>query len=233
MAPRLVLARAAIFLAVTVCCSSAFAKPKAKSAALHPAKHKEADKSAEAKAAKGPAYHVKGLSFLTHLHSESAKEMECAGANCNEGRGTVVVKGGTDKARGDIAIVIREHRDMKGAGAEQLLAMSQKIARKTDEVRVVSGTVGESAALEQWTVKPTCGGNVTGRVLVALPDKVIEIETTAPASTKTAKSNKLVRDMTSILRALRVKRLGDVVLDPAKDKVPTEKIVEAVPTKGC
>lgn len=229
MPPRLVLVRAATVLAVALCCSSSFAKPKAKSAALHPAKAKEAD----AKAPKGPAYHVKGLSFLTHLHSEAVKEMECAGASCNEGRGTIVVKGATDKTRGDIAIVIREHRDTKGAGAEQLLAMSQKLARKTDEVRVVSGTVGESAAIEQWTVKPTCGGDITARVLVALPDKVIEIETIAAAPGKAAKSSKLVRDMTSILRAIRVKRLGDVVLDPAKDKVPTEKVVEAIPAKGC
>jgi len=229
MSSRLVLARAAILLAVALCSNSAFAKPKAKSAALHPAKQKEAD----AKATKGPAYHVKGLPFLTHLRSESAKEMECAGASCNEGRGTVVVKGATDKQWGDIAIVIREHRDTKGAGAEQLLAMSQKLARKSDEVRVVSGTVAESAAVEQWTVKPTCGGNVTGRVLVALPDKVIEIETTAAAPAKAGKSAKLVRDMTAILRAIRVKRLGDIVLDPAKDKVPTEKVVEAIPSKGC
>lgn len=229
MPPRLVLVRAATVLAVALCCSSAFAKPKAKSAALHPAKTKEAD----AKAAKGPAYHVKGLSFLTHLRSEPLKEMECESKTCNEGRGTIVVKGATDKNRGDIAIVIREHRDTKGAGAEQLLAMSQKLARKTEEVRVVSGTVGESAAIEQWTVKPTCGGNVTARVLVALPDKVIEIETTAASPGKSAKSQKLVRDMTAILRAIRVKRLGDVVLDPAKDKVPADKVVEAIPTKGC
>lgn len=231
MSPRLSLVRAASVLAVALCCSSAVAKPKAKSAALHPAKAKQAD----AKAVKGPAYHVKGLSFLTHLHSEASKEVECAGAACNEGRGTVVVRGGTDKSRGDIEIVIREHRDTKGAGAEQLLALSQKLARKTEEVRVVSGTVAESAALEQWTVKPTCGGPVTARVLVALPDKVIEIETSARAPGKSAKSSKLIRDMTAILRAVRVKRLGDEILDPAKakDPVPTEKLAEAMPSKGC
>jgi hypothetical protein len=41
--------------------------------------------------------------------------------------------------------------------------------------------------------------------------------------------------MTAILRAVRVKRLGDEILDPAKakDPVPTEKLAEAMPSKGC
>ena len=229
---RVCIATVAAILVVTASSSEAIAKPKAKTAALQPSKAK----SGEARAGKAPAYQVKGLPFLTHLHGESGKEVECAGASCNDGRGTVVARGGTDKGRGSVDIVIREHRDTKGAGADQLLTLSQRLARRSDEVRVVSGTVGESAAIEQWTVKSTCGGPVTARVLVALADKVIEIETTArpdAKGTRSAKSAKLVRDMTAILRAIRVRRLGDQVLDPAKDKVPVEKIAEAIPAKGC
>jgi hypothetical protein len=238
MPPRVSLVRASALLCVVLFCAPTFAKPKAKTAVAHPPR---STKTTAEKSNKTPAYQVKGLPFLTHLKADEGKAVECKTATCNESRGTVVLRGLTDKSHGNIAITIREHRLVKGAAADQLLALTQGLTKPKDEVRVVSGTAGstDASALEQWTVTAGCRGVVTGRVLVALPDKIIELETAADAHQKHVSTLRLAKDMSAILGAIRVRRLGDQKLTPGStersgdEKLSVEDLAKSIAGSGC
>lgn len=245
MPPRVSVVSVATFACAVLLCAPSFAKPKAKSAAAHPPRPTKTattkPTSAKPASTKGPAYQVKGLPFLTHLKGDEGKSVECKTATCNESRGTVVLRGMTDKNHGKIGITIREHRLVKGAAADQLLTLTQTLAKPKDEVRVVSGTAGptDAAALEQWTVTPGCSGVVTGRVLVALPDKIIELETAADAHQKHVSTLRLAKDMSAILGAIRVRRLGDTKLTPGAsdrtgdEKLSVEDLAKSIASSSC
>ena len=74
--------------------------------------------------------------------------------------------------------------------------------------------------------------DLAGRVFVALPDKVIELEAASGVDANEESVTLGVIQIDGILRGARVRRLGDVVVDPAATPPPRAPIVRAV-AKGA
>jgi len=192
--------------------------------------------SGGADAAKPPAYTFDHLGFSTTMRGipEGERREECLDKGCSERGGVLVAEGKTLALPSPVTITIKEHRH-KGAGKGELAALSKRIlshAPKGKQVRTVSGLAGDRPALEQWAVWDGCQRVVSGRVLVAMPDKIIEIETRSVLEPGHDPGDSSVGSMTKILQKIRVRRLGDATLDPAEETIKVKELATAMP-KSC
>ncbi len=187
-------------------------------------------------AAKPPAYTFSKLAFSTTLRGipEGERHDDCLNKECSERGGVVVAEGKTTTLPAPVTITIREFRT-KNAGASDLVALGKK--QQTGSVhgkivRTVSGQVAERPALEQWSIWDGCQRVVSGRVFVAMADKVIEIETRSVLEPGHDPAATSVGAMTQVLQKLRVRRLGDAVLDPASEAIAVKDLAAALP-RSC
>ena len=192
--------------------------------------------SGAAGAAKPPAYTFDKIGFATTLRGipEAERRDDCLDKECSERTGVVVAEGRTTSLAAPVTITIREHRQ-KNAGKAELAALGKKQqgrAPRGKTVRVVSGLAGDRPALEQWAVWDGCQRVVSGRVLVAMPDKIIELETRSVLEPGHDPAATSIGAMTQILQKLRVRRLGDAVLDPADEAIAVKELAAAL-SKGC
>lgn len=186
--------------------------------------------------AKPPAYTFQPLGFPTTLHGipDGERREECFDKECSEPGGIAVAEGKTPTLTSPISITIREYKK-KGAGKAELAALAKKILGKTSHgkhVRSVAGQVAGRPALEHWAVTDGCNRVITGRVLVAMPDKVIEVETRSVLEPGHDPQDASVRGMTKILQKIRVRRLGDASLDPAEEAIKVKDLAAAMP-RSC
>lgn len=188
-------------------------------------------------AAKPPAYTLQGLTFSTTMHGvpEGERREGCIDAACSEASGVVVAEGQTRGAASPVTIAIREHKK-KGATKGDL----EKLAKKKlghapggGQVREVAGLVGGRPALEQWAIWDSCNRVVTARVFVSLPDKVLEIETRGTVEPGHDAGDTPVERMDQLLKAVRVRRLGDAKLDPAREAMTPRQVAVALEKQGC
>lgn len=184
-------------------------------------------------AARPPAYTFAGLTFTTSLRGvpEGERREECLDAKCTERGGVVVAEGVARKLSSPVTVTIREHRQ-KNASKDGLQALAKRLqshAPRGKVVRVVAGEAAERPALEQWAVWDGCQRLLSGRVLVALPDKVIEVETRSVLEPGHDMTDSSVGAMNKILRGLRVRRLGDAVLDPSEEAISVKTLAAALP----
>lgn len=192
--------------------------------------------STAAGAAKPPAYTFDKIGFSTTLRGipEGERRDDCVDKQCSERTGVVVAEGRTTTLAAPVTITIREHRQ-KNAGKAELAALGkrqQARAPRGKSVRVVAGQVVDRPALEQWSVWDGCQRVISGRVLVAMPDKIIEVETRSVLEPGHDPAATSVGAMTQILQKLRVRRLGDAVLDPADEAISVKELATALP-RGC
>jgi hypothetical protein len=68
---------------------------------------------------------------------------------------------------------------------------------------------------------------VTGRVLLSLGGKIVEVETRATMPSDPAEVKKTLGRMHEILRGVRIRRLGDEPLDPVSDPPPVKDVLAA------
>lgn len=189
-----------------------------------------------AEAAKPPAYTFDPIGFSTTLKGipEGERREECLDKGCTERGGVVVAEGRTTTLASPVTITIREHRQ-KGVGKLGLAAIAKKTlahAPGGKQVRAVAGQAADRPALEQWSVWDGCQRVVSARVLVAMPDKVIEVETRSVLEPGHDSADASVGAMTKILQKLRVRRLGDATLDPAEEAIKVKDLAAAMP-RSC
>lgn len=186
--------------------------------------------------AKPPAYTMANVGFTTQLHGVEPKPEDCLDEACHERAGAVVAEGESRHKDGSVRIVIREHKTQRGLSTKQLEKLARKLGEakgRAKSVRLVSGTVGGKGAVEHWVVTDACERELTGRVLVALEGKVIEIETRTTVGTQPHAAKLASERMHRVLSGVRVRRFGDAALDPAKEPAAPEDIASALPKKGC
>jgi hypothetical protein len=153
-----------------------------------------------------------------------------AGA-CQERGGVLVAEGTSTRGAVSVTVKIREIRHKRDASAHDLEMLAHKmLARPASEhqVRMVTGTAGGRPAVEQWSVKSRCGRSLFGRVLVSLPDKVIEVEATASAPLEDKSIAEGIKQVSQILHGVRVRRLGDMTIDPAPEAPDEDELTDAV-----
>jgi hypothetical protein len=189
-----------------------------------------------ADAAKPPAYTFAGLGFSTSMRGvpEGERRAECLDRGCTERGGVLVAEGKTTALAAPVTIRILEHKQ-KGAGKGELQALAKKLQGAAPKGKVVKTATGEAAdrpALSQWAIWDGCGRSVVGRVLVAMPDKIIEVETRSILEPGHDQSDSSVKAMSQMLRRLRVRRLGDAALDPASEDITVKELAGAMP-RGC
>ncbi|MCS6898725.1 MAG: hypothetical protein RMJ98_03345 [Myxococcales bacterium] len=189
-----------------------------------------------ADAAKPPAYTFARLGFSTSLKGvpEGERRSECLDRGCTERRGVLVAEGKTTTLATPVTIRILEHR-YKGAGKGELQALASKLQGVAPRGKVVKTSLGEVAdrpALSQWAIWDGCNRSVVARVLVAMPDKILEVETRSILEPGHEQEDNSVKAMSQVLRKLRVRRLGDVELDPASEDISVKELARAMP-RGC
>jgi hypothetical protein len=187
--------------------------------------------------AKPPAYTLTKLGFSTSLHGvpDGERHEICFDKACRDTGGVTVAEGATRNDRSPVRITIREYKRRK-PGAADLAALAKKQlgrAPRGKQVRLTSGTVGGRPAIEQWAVWDNCQRVISARVLVALPDKIIEIETQSTLEPGHDAGDSSVGRMGHILSGVRVRRVGDVSLDPAREPMTTRQMAVAMPLNGC
>ena len=192
--------------------------------------------SGAALAAKPPAYTFDKLAFSTTLRGipEAERHSDCLDKQCTERGGVLVAEGKTTTLPAPVSITIREFRQ-KNAGAAELAALGKKQqagAVRGKIVRAVAGKAGDRPALEQWSIWDGCQRIISGRVLVAMPDKIIEVETRSVLEPGHDPAATSVGAMTQIMQKLRVRRLGDAVLDPADEAIAVKDLATALP-RSC
>ena len=183
--------------------------------------------------ARPPAYTI-AAGFTTQLHNVAADKLheECFDEECKEHGGVVVAEGKTEHAEAPVELKIREYRDRKGLGAKELEALAHKSQVRAGagrELRLVAGTVSNKPVVEQWTVEDACEPEIIGRLMIALPDKVVEIEAIGSAA-RADVAGDAFSQIDKILHGLRIRRLGESTVDPAP-AVPDETVQAIV--KGC
>lgn len=189
-----------------------------------------------ADAAKPPAYTFAPLGFSTSMKGvpEGERRAECLDRGCSERGGVLVAQGKTTSLAAPVTIRILEHKQ-KGAGKGELQALAKKLqgpAPKGKVVKTTAGQVADRPALSQWAVWDGCGRVVVGRVLVAMADKVIEVETRSVLEPGHDAGDTSVKAMGQMMKQLRVRRLGDVALDPASEGASVKELAGAMP-RGC
>lgn len=178
--------------------------------------------SSHVSADKAPAYTFKEVGFSTHLKNlpDGERREECVDDACKEPPAVVVAEGHASVPGGEMSIAIKEHKRAK-VKADALSELAGKVlarAPRGREVRKASGEAGKQPSLDQWGLYDECSATVFGRAMVAMPDKVIEIEVRAPLGEASAQAESLAK-VQRVLRGLRVRRLGDAVLAPS-EKAP-------------
>lgn len=189
-----------------------------------------------ADAAKPPAYTFDQLGFPTTMHGipEGERRAECLDKSCSERGGVLVAEGKTTALPAPVTLRVLEHKK-KGAGKGELQALAKKLlahAPKGKEVRTVTGQAADRPALSQWGVWDGCQRVIVGRVLVAMPDKIIEIETRSVLEPGHDPGDSSVKAMSRILKKLRVRRLGEATLDPSSEDITVKELAGAMP-RGC
>lgn len=188
--------------------------------------------------AKPPAYTFANLSFTTSLHGvpEGERREACLDKDCAQTSGVIVAEGETKGDGARVSIEIREHKRRGGIAKVELAELSKGLlggAPNGKEVRAISGAIGTTQALEHWSVWDGCSREISGRVFIALPDKIIEVEARAPLSVGREGDDPAIVRMNKILRGVRVRRMGDVSLDPAKDAMGTREMDIALSSTPC
>jgi hypothetical protein len=189
--------------------------------------------------ARPPSYTVSGLSFSTSLHGvqEDAVPEPCPVEKCKDPRAVVVARGESGEGSARVTVTVREHRGIGKAKVEGLLALSRRLSTsdaQPHEVRVVQGHAGGAPTVEQWLTTASCDRAVVARVLVALEDKIVEIETAAPAGATDEKHvAKASNRMHSILSAMRIRRLDSAVLSPTKDAPAPHVLADRTGKSAC
>jgi hypothetical protein len=183
-----------------------------------------------------PAYTVHA-GFRTALQNvpDADRREECLDAACHEKGGTLVAQGTSTHDELTLTLRIREYRHHPNQTAAQLQGIAAKLVAKgldDRELRLVSGKVQERPALEQWSIVDPCEHMLGGRVLLSLPDKVVEIEAVAKTRDDGSDVPRAVWQITSVLYGVRVRRVGDVPVDPASDPPQASEIAEAL-KQGC
>lgn len=189
-----------------------------------------------ADAAKPPAYTFSTLGFSTTMHGipEGERRAECLDKGCSERGGILVAEGKTTTLAAPVTLRVLEHRK-KGAKQADLQALAKKLqsyAPKGKEVRTVAGQAADRPALSQWAVWNGCQRTIVGRVLVAMPDKIIEVETRSVLEPGHDSKDLSLQAMEQILKKLRVRRLGNATLDPAPSHITAKELASAMP-RGC
>jgi hypothetical protein len=187
-------------------------------------------------AARPPSYTMHA-GFRTSLQNvpDGERREECLDLACHEKGGTLVAQGSSTHDGVALTVRIREYRHHPDQSAQQLQTIAQKmLAKGVDdrELRLVAGKVAERPALEQWSVVNPCQRELGGRVLLSLSDKVVEVEAVATTQTDGADVPKAISQISSVLHGVRVRRVGDVTVDPAADAPPAAEVSEAL-KKGC
>ena len=67
-------------------------------------------------------------------------------------------------------------------------------------MRKASGEAGKQPSLDQWGLYDECSATVFGRAMVAMPDKVIEIEVRAPLGEASAQAETLAERVIAAVR---------------------------------
>jgi hypothetical protein len=193
---------------------------------------------AVAGAAKPPAYTFEKLGFPTSLRGipEGERRAECLDQDCTERGGVLVAEGKTTTLASPVTVKIREHRQ-RGAGKKELQALAKRLvehAPRGKAVQTTTGQVADRPTLTQWSVWDGCQRVISGRVLVAMPDKIIEVETRSVLEPGHDQGDSSVKAMGQILKKLRVRRLGDAPLDPTPtgEQVTLKELAEALP-RSC
>jgi hypothetical protein len=187
-----------------------------------------------ASAAHPPAYTFQPMSFHTSLHGvpEGERREGCVGKACGEATGIVVAEGTTKGLSTPVHITIREHKK-HGDGKKDIATLARKLASRDEkgkQVRLVTGEAGGRPSLEQWVIDNPCDRVVVGRVLVAMPDKIVEVETRSTLEPGHETGDSPLSPMTQILKNIRVRRLGTASLDPAKDQVTARELAHELPS---
>jgi hypothetical protein len=186
--------------------------------------------------ARAPAY-TTNAGFRTALQNvpENERREECLDLACHEKGGTLVSQGTSVHDGVTLTVRIREYRHHRDQTAAELEAIAKKmLAKGVDdrELRLVAGKAGDRPALEQWSIVNPCEHEVGGRVLVSLSDKVVEVFAAARTKADASDAPKAVWLITSALYGVRIRRVGDVPIDPAADPPPASEIADAL-MKSC
>jgi hypothetical protein len=187
-------------------------------------------------AARPPSYTMHA-GFRTSLQNvpDAERREECLDLACHEKGGTLVAQGTSTHDGVELTVRIREYRHHADQTATQLETIAHKmLAKGVDdrELRLVAGKTAERPALEQWSIVNPCERELGGRVLVSLSDKVVEVEAVAKTKADGSDVPRAVSQISSVLHGVRVRRLGDVVVDPATDAPPPTEVAEAL-KKAC
>ena len=179
--------------------------------------------------AKAPAYFVSDVGFKTQIHgtSEGERKETCLDPKCKEKSGVLVAHGESLGVTTDI----REHKRGRELKKAELEAFAGRLVEHQPEGREIRISSGRAAAghnaLEQWSVQGGCGRLVTGRVLLSLGGKIVEVETRATMPSDAVEAKKTLGRMHEILRGVRIRRLGDEPLDPIADPPPAKDVIAA------
>lgn len=197
----------------------------------------------EGAAAHPPAYTMRA-GFQTSLHNvaETEQREDCLDApvsatqaksatTCHEHGGILVAEGTSTQATIQLTVKIREYRHRNEAAARDLEALAKRVVARAPverEIRLVAGTTAGRPAVEQWSVTSHCQRQVGGRVLVSLPDKIVEVEAVATTHLDDASIEQGIKQVSHVLHGVRIHRLGDVSVDPAATAPSEDELTDAV-----